>query len=197
LLAAYLDGCWELVPREFRDICEGCDSGEFQHHGPLSPAMDIAIQHLLECPYAGSMKKLYFESKAIELIAHKMAQIASAECLTHRPVTLRHDDMARIGLAKDILGHDLENPPGLFELARAVGTTHTNLNRGFRAVCGTTVFGYLRKLRLDSARRLLEEEGLNVTEAALSVGYNSISSFSKAFSTYFGLNPKRLQKKGR
>jgi AraC family transcriptional activator of pyochelin receptor len=198
LVADYVDGCWELVPPEFRDICEGYSSRDFHHLGPLSPIMDVAIQHLLDCPYAGSMKKLYCESKAIELIAHKMAQIASPEGATppssHK---LRHDDMERIRHARDILGQDLENPPGLFELARAVGTTHTKLNRGFREVFGSTVFGYLRTMRLEMARRLLEEEGLNVTEAALNVGYSSISSFSRAFSEHFGQNPKQFQRKSR
>lgn len=197
LLADYLDGRWELVPRELRDICEGYDSGDFHDCGPVSPIMDAAIQHLLDCPYDGSMKELYFESKAIELIAHKVAQIASTECLTSSPPCLRHDDIERIRHAKDILGRDLENPPGLFQLARSVGMTHSKLNRGFREVFGTTVFGHLRKMRLEVARHLLEEEGMNVTEAALNVGYNSISSFSKAFSDYFGQNPKRFHRKSR
>lgn len=197
LLAAYFDGRWERVPREFRDICEGYAGDGFYHCGSVSPVMNMAIQHLLVCPYVGSMRELYLEGKAIELIAHKMAQIATAESLAASPLGLRKDDMERIRHAKDILGHDLENPPGLFELARAVGMTHTKLNRGFREVFGTTVFGHLRKMRLDVARRLLEEEGMNVTEAALNVGYNSVSSFSRAFSDYFGLNPKRFQRKGR
>jgi AraC-like DNA-binding protein len=34
-----------------------------------------------------------------------------------------------------------------------------------------------------------------VTEAAFSVGYNSISSFSKAFSEYFGMRPMKCRKK--
>lgn len=197
LVAAYLDGCWEPVPREFRDICEGCDNKDFLHRGPLSLAMGGTIHHLLECPYSGSMRRLYVESKAMELIAHKLAQISSADSSLPSTLELRPDDMDRLRDAKNLLTHDLENPPGLFELERAVGTNHTKLNRGFKAVFGTTVFGYLRKMRLQEARHLLEEEGMNVTEAAVSVGYNSMSSFSRAFSTYFGKNPKQFQKKRR
>ena len=197
LLAAYLDGRWERVPRKLRDICEGYDCGGFHHCGPVSPLMDMAIHHLLVCPYAGSMKELYLEGKAIELIAHKMAQISPAEGLTGSPPRLRHDEVERIRRAKEILGHDLDNPPGLFELARSVGITHTKLNKGFRELFGTTVFGELRKIRLEIARRLLEEEGMNVTEAALNVGYNSIASFSRAFTEHFGRNPKLFRRTGR
>lgn len=48
---------------------------------------------------------------------------------------------------------------------------------------GTTVFGYLRQRRLIEAKRLIEEEQMSVTEAALSVGYNSVSSFTVASET--------------
>jgi AraC-like DNA-binding protein len=36
---------------------------------------------------------------------------------------------------------------------------------------------------------------MNVTEAAIAVGYNSISSFSRAFSAHFGANPLNILKK--
>jgi AraC-like DNA-binding protein len=85
----------------------------------------------------------------------------------------------------------------LFDLARTVGTSHTQLNQGFRKMYGTSVFGYLRKLRLDEARNLLEKGNSNVTEAALAVGYNSISSFTRAFSEHFGLNPMKFMKRSR
>ncbi|MEJ2157126.1 MAG: helix-turn-helix transcriptional regulator [Desulfobacteraceae bacterium] len=82
-------------------------------------------------------------------------------------------------------------------MARAVGTTHTQLNRGFRRIYGTSVFGYLRKMRLEKARHLLEKGKMNVTEAAMAVGYNSLSSFSRAFSNHFGMKPMRYLKKER
>ncbi|WP_319406817.1 helix-turn-helix domain-containing protein [uncultured Desulfosarcina sp.] len=37
--------------------------------------------------------------------------------------------------------------------------------------------------------KLLESDRLNVTLAAYEVGYNSIPSFSKAFSNHFGMSP--------
>jgi AraC-like DNA-binding protein len=70
-----------------------------------------------------------------------------------------------------------------------VGLTHTKLNRGFREIYGTTVFGYLHQIRLEQAKLLLEEQRMNVTEVALTVGYNSLPSFSTAFSKHFGLKP--------
>ena len=90
---------------------------------------------------------------------------------------------------------NLESPPRLFDLTAAAGTSHTQLNRCFQKVYGTSVFGFLRKMRLEEARHLLEKGRMNVTEAAFTVGYNSISSFSRAFSEHFGSSPLSFRKK--
>jgi AraC family transcriptional regulator, transcriptional activator of the genes for pyochelin and ferripyochelin receptors len=189
LLNTLMGGRFRRIPCDLEAISDGCNTIDFFHSGPLSPVMETAMWQLVNCPYSGSLGKIYQETRAIELIAHKLAQIES--CAVDRPASnkLRLDDVERVHQAKDILIRDLENPPRLFDLVRAVGTTHTQLNRGFRRIYGTSVFGYLRRLRLEKARHLLEKGSVNVTEAALAVGYNSLSSFSRAFSGYFGLKP--------
>jgi AraC-like DNA-binding protein len=151
--------------------------------------MDVAIQQLSNCPYSGPLGQIYRECKAVELIAHKLAQIESCAIDMPLPDKLPLNDVERVHHAKEILIRDLENPPRLFDLARALGTTHPQLNRGFRIIFGTSVFGYLRKMRLEKARHLLEKGRMNVTEAAFAVGYNSLSSFSRAFSAHFGSKP--------
>lgn len=197
LLSSYLGEDCESFPKELRAISEGCDRRDFVHSGPLSQIMDAAVDQLLHSPYTGVMKRLYMESKAIELIAHKLAQIVSPDETPQPPFKLQSDDIDRIRYAEEVLCRDLECPPKLLDLARAVGTNHCSLNKGFREVFGATVFGHLRQKRLINAKRLLEEEGMNVTEAALTVGYNSISSFSRAFSEFFGQSPAMCARKRR
>lgn len=96
-------------------------------------------------------------------------------------------------VAADILRDNIETPPRLMELARLVGLSHPRLNRMFRHHFGTTAFGYLRILRLEEARRLLEKSDINVTDAAFSVGYQSLPSFSRAFRDRFGLCPRQYR----
>jgi len=195
LIGAYLGDGLEQLPRNLQAISEGCDNRGFYHSGPLSRIMNVAIQQLLESPYTGAMHRLYLESKVIELIAHKLAQIVLPDTMRSTPIKLRSDDVERVHYAEEILSRDLECPPRLLELAHTVGTNHCALNKGFREVFGATVFGHLRQMRLTEARRLLEHEDMNVTEAALSVGYNSIPSFSRAFLAFFGENPATCLRK--
>ncbi len=141
------------------------------------------------------MRQLFIESKTMELIAYKFDQIIQAKTVKTPSPGLNMDDCDRIKKAAGILAENFENPPGLFDLAKSVGTTHTRLNFCFKKIYGTTAFGYLRQVRLEKAKQLLEKNGLNVTQAAFKVGYNSIPSFSKAFSDYFGMNPTKYIKR--
>ncbi len=188
-LINYLGDRLDAFPENLRAISEGRINRGYSHAGPLSRMMYQVVDGLLDCPYSGPMRALYLETKAMELIVLKLAQTICEDGSKNMSLKLDRHETDRLWHAREILCRDLENPPTLFELAHTVGTNHCRLNAGFRKLYGTTVFGYLRRRRLIEARRLIQDEGENVTEAALKVGYNSISSFSKAFSDYFGQPP--------
>jgi len=197
LLLDYFNGKFDVGPYEFRDIVAGSDQTGFFHTARISGQMFAAIDHILNCPYSGSMRRLFIESKAMELITYKIGQMIQTRSAKQGALPLKMDEYERVKQAAQILAGNPEAPPGLFDLAKAVGTTHTQLNIGFKKMYGTTAFGYLRKIRLERAKQLLESGRLNVTLAAYEVGYNSIPSFSKAFSNYFGMSPAAFIKRPR
>ena len=92
-----------------------------------------------------------------------------------------------------ILLQDIGKPPSLPELAAAVGVNRTRLTALFRMLFEDTVFGILRRERLECARRLLNEKGKNITEIAYLCGFSSPSHLTKAFSAQFGISPKQYQ----
>jgi AraC family transcriptional regulator, transcriptional activator of the genes for pyochelin and ferripyochelin receptors len=195
LLGTYLSGRLDGFPQDLLAISEGGAHRPYAHEGPLSHTMNATIQHLLDCPYSGPMKALFIESRAMELIAHKLVQIISPNHKGAASPKFDSHEIARVQLARDLLCRDLERPPKLIDLVRATGMNHCRLNKGFRQIYGATVFGYLKHRRLIEAKRLMENDRMNVTEAALSVGYSSLSSFSNAFYAYFGLRPVDCLKK--
>jgi transcriptional regulator GlxA family with amidase domain len=52
---------------------------------------------------------------------------------------------------------------------------------------------YYLGLRLQEARNLLNETTLSILEVAVATGFNSRSSFSKAYKTRFGASPSLLR----
>ncbi|UFP94769.1 helix-turn-helix transcriptional regulator [Gloeobacter morelensis] len=182
---------FEQLPKNLRRLIEFPDrEGYFAQSRQTTIAMQGAIHQILHCPYWGLTRRLYLESKAIELVA--LAFEPPAPC--GPSPTLRPEQIERICLAKEILLLRLDEPPSLLELARQVGLNDCTLKRGFRQVFATTVFGCLHQQRMERARELLLLGRLNVTEVALSVGYASLSAFNAAFKRRFGVNPGAYRK---
>lgn len=157
--------------------------------GQILPAMQTALHQILQAPYDGVAQRFYLEGKVLELVGQVLAveqQISSGE----RPVALlKPEDCDRIVAARDILIHQLNQPPSLVELARQVGLNECTLKRGFRQVFGTTAFGYLHQHRLEQAEQLLASGEFNVSEVVRRIGFASRSHFANAFRRRFGVNP--------
>jgi AraC family transcriptional activator of pyochelin receptor len=189
VFATFLNGQGEGIPLALRRIIEGATEKLYFQLGALTPALRVALTQVLYCPYQGATKRLYLESKTLELVALSLAQ---SEAGAYRPCLaplLRPDDVERIYKARDVLLDKMDEPPSLLALARHVGLNDFKLKSGFRQVFGTTVFGYLHDQRMERARQLLEERNLNVTEVACAVGYANPSHFAAAFRRKFGVNP--------
>jgi AraC-like DNA-binding protein len=80
-------------------------------------------------------------------------------------------------------------------LARAAGMSASGLHRDFKATTTVSPVQYVKSLRLDQARRLMLDEGLQAAEAALRVGYESPSQFSREFKRTFGLPPHAYRRR--
>jgi AraC family transcriptional regulator, transcriptional activator of the genes for pyochelin and ferripyochelin receptors len=182
----------EFLPTALKSLIEGTDRGTYFHSSSLSDSMRQVTQHILNCPYQGLTRRLYLESKVIELIALRLDPLF-CDRSQDKTIKLRSDDIDRIHYAKDILLSDLENPPSLLGLALQVGLNDYKLKRGFQRVFGTTVFGYLHDYRMQQAHQLLKAGNLNITEVSQQVGYNSLSSFNRAFKKKFGINPRQAK----
>lgn len=189
-LKDFVTGDLNRFPTELQQLVEGDDSVCYGEIGTVTPAMRLAVEQILYCPYQGMTKQIYLESKCLELIALKIEQLAETQLSsTSDAMRLKLDDIDRIYHAKNIIVNNLDNPPSLSELAKQVELNECTLKRGFRQVFHTTVFGYLHQIRMEQAYQLLVAGNANVTQAAKAVGYASTTSFSAAFRKKFGKNP--------
>jgi AraC family transcriptional activator of pyochelin receptor len=177
----------DSLPPDFRRVVDGDIAEIYYHSTRVLPEMYCAFKQMMDCPYQGITRRLFLESKAIELLALRLEALVDSKC--DNKALLNPTDIEKINHAAELLNRELKDPPSLFTLAKAVGLSHVKLNRGFRSLFGTTAFGYLRQVRLQNAKKLLETQQMNVTEAAFAVGYNSLSSFSRAFANQYGLQP--------
>jgi AraC family transcriptional activator of pyochelin receptor len=179
-----------LIPSGIRDIiANGTSEKHYYQTSITNSNVNMVLHQIFNCPYGGTLKKLYLEGKSLELITHHMASLVAPTISFRTNPKLRPSDIESIREVKNILERNLENPPSLLSLARQVGVNKSKLSQGFRQIFGTSVFDYLRICRLERARELLESKNMNVTEVAFEVGYAQHSNFTRAFKKYFGINP--------
>lgn len=186
------------LPLPLQRLLEGNEGDRFhQSIGRITPAMQTTLRHILECSYQGAMKRLYLESKALELLVLQIHQwtehqtnVSHVNLPNHSSRRLRPDEIERLHHAKEILIQNLDHPPSLLELARQVGLNDYKLKQGFRQVFGTTVFGYLQMYRMNQAKQLLADSNLSVAGVAQKVGYTSQSRFCDAFKRQFNVSPR-------
>ena len=86
---------------------------------------------------------------------------------------------------------------GVEHLADELFLSRSKLYRKIKALTGDTATEFIRKIRLEKAKELLEKTDLTVSEIGYKVGFSSPSYFTKCFKNHFGKIPKeiRFQKK--
>lgn len=81
-------------------------------------------------------------------------------------------------------------------LAEVAGFSVPHFHRVFTAHVGESAISYIRRIRLERAGRKLRMGAVDITEVALAAGYDSHSSFSKAFKQQYGLSPSEFRQLG-
>lgn len=85
----------------------------------------------------------------------------------------------------------------LTEIADIASMTEQSFSRWFRQTSGLTFIDYLMQLRTTVASHLLVNTNKPMTEVAVESGFNSSSSFNRAFLKIKGCSPREFRKKKR
>lgn len=75
------------------------------------------------------------------------------------------------------------------ELARQLQVSQQYLARLFKAETGMSPLQYLNRLRIEKAKELMQANTVNISEAALAVGFDNIYYFSRLFKQLEGMPP--------
>jgi AraC family transcriptional regulator len=105
---------------------------------------------------------------------------------------------SQIGRAQRYIRLHVSEPLTLTQIAREAGSSSYHFARLFLAYTSETPFDFLRRIRIITALRMLQEdpEG-SITEIALSVGYETPSAFNKVFKTTLNISPRDFRNTGK
>ena len=138
-------------------------------------------------PVSPPARDTWYLGRVLEILAQTLYPEENSDelfCQRHQ-----RSNRERVERVRFLVERDLENPPSLDMLAQEVGCSSFYLSRIFAQETGASIPKFLRLKRMEKAAELLRTGRANVTEAAVTVGYASLSSFNKAFLEHFGCCP--------
>ena len=127
-------------------------------------------------------------------------------CLRCRPELAPHSVVWTVQDASYILAHQAarlldapeswaDSAPSVKALAQRLGVSDRHVRRIFEAQFGVSPLQYLQTRRLLTAKQLLTDTPLPITQIALMSGFASVRRFNAAFVGHYQLNPTALRHK--
>lgn len=81
------------------------------------------------------------------------------------------------------------------ELAKIENMCMTSYNLHFKKQMGITPTKYITRLRMNSAKDLLKNSSLSISEISNMCGYNDYNFFSRVFKSFHGISPREYRSK--
>ncbi len=153
---------------------------------PISEELGGSVIRLLECLKSPLDSQMLGRQTVCEIIYRVLC---GEQGNSLRALASRDDHFARIARVLKHIHSDYAHPLGADDLAREAGMSVSAFHHNFKLVTGNSPLQYLKRIRLDHARRLMAHDSYNAGTAARAVGYESSSQFSREFKRLFGLTP--------
>ena len=97
--------------------------------------------------------------------------------------------------AREFIRANYKKKIKLIDISRAIYLSPYYLSHIFKKETGSTLLEYLTKVRIEEAKRLLENTQWNTTRIAFEVGYSDQSYFCKVFKKIEGISPSEYKKR--
>jgi len=157
----------------------------------------IELLHQIVAPtnLAPCLRKLFLESRAVEIIAEALSAITQSPSSNSSSRLSTRQDGVRLTRAKEFIATNLAASLNVPTIARAAGINVSGLQHLFRLHEGSSVFEYIRKARLENAYEALASGEVGVSSASSLAGYSTPENFATAFRRQFNITPKHLIKR--
>ncbi|MDD2286097.1 MAG: AraC family transcriptional regulator [Paludibacter sp.] len=98
--------------------------------------------------------------------------------------------VARINRVMDYVEKNMDQPVDLSVMAEVAAFSPYHFHRIFTCVLGETPSNFVTRVKLEKSAQLLQDSNLLISDIAYKCGFRNLSSYSRAFKSYFGVSAK-------
>ncbi len=160
---------------------------------PNSPELNFIFQQIRDCTAEGAALQIYMESKVLEVLSLVTHHYNQTSQYKHLPVKLDTKDKRSLAKTVTYMKHNPASYPSIKELSKTAGMSESRYQLAFKQTYGTTVYEYLKVLRMNQALLLLRNSDIDIRLIAQKVGYTHAGHFSGLFKKIYGITPKHYR----
>ncbi|MFI4910397.1 MAG: helix-turn-helix domain-containing protein [Sedimentisphaeraceae bacterium JB056] len=158
----------------------------------------LYLEQMKRCVY-GFISEINTQAPFFELLIQNGGQVLLVDIYRIRTEYLvEDDDTSSVERMKSFLELISRTYYDKYDLAKAAKITFL-CPRQFTNICkqvtGMSFINYLNKVRVEKAKDLIKDTQLPITQIALIVGFENLSSFYRAFNKVLGVSPLKLRNK--
>ncbi len=153
---------------------------------PLSDQLGSAVIRLLECLQSPLDSRMLGQQIVREILYRVLCEEQDGAL---RAFASRNGNFMQIARVLKEVHADSAKPFTVEGMAQRAGMSVAAFHHNFKLVAGSSPLQYLKRIRLDRAKRLMLHDGYNASTAAKAVGYESASQFSREYKRQFGVTP--------
>jgi AraC-like DNA-binding protein len=167
---------------------------EYAYYGPIDLKMDDYVKDLREISNNTISDALKIEGSLYQLLSMQITKHEKFQNGEIIPRSLLKKELKTIRRSSKKILKEPSINYSLEKLSRDTGLSQAKLQEGYKFLYGRTVTEYIRHVRLETSRELMETTDLNISQIVYSIGFTSRSYFSKIFKEKYGKSPMELKK---
>lgn len=169
----------------------------YPHDETLSPVLLVIRSSIADHENDPGWLEEHFHLVMCRLLEVHRKTLRAASAVGAVRASTREELYRRLLRAKDFISASYDGRISLAEMAAIACLSPNHFLRTFRQTFHQTPHQFLTSIRLGKAKEMLSETDHTVTEIGLSVGFESLSSFSRLFALRFGRSPQTYRRSKR
>lgn len=156
----------------------------------LNARLHNNFEQIMKNKISGNLKSIYLDSLGKIMLSDVWQDFIVTPLSNKEFDRINTFEQNALMEARNILNCQYITPPTIQQLARKVALNEFQLKTGFKRLFGKSIYEYVRSIRMENARYMLEDNSLTIGQIAAMVGYVNTSHFARAFRGIYGVNPK-------
>jgi len=155
--------------------------------------VEIYAEPLIESRTEDVVGKILSKALALNILACQLENYQDFFSGAVEKPPLTTNEIDKLLSMTDAIGEDLSKPYTIKSISDALAISPSKLQAGFTYLFGESVANYVKNLRLEKAKEIIQTTDYTMSEVAEMIGISSKSHFSKIFKSRFGLLPNQYK----